>query len=124
MVAQSVITTRLGNPRKRTYNLKLQKLKVIKETFNLNDLPKDIIQDEQRVILGGIVAEYNQKITRNNTMMAFLKLEDLTGVIEVIVFPKTLDKLRNNLKADGLVLIKGRVSIKEDELPKLICESV
>ena len=97
---------------------------LIKETFNLSDLPKDIIQDEQRVILGGIIAEYNQKITRNNTMMAFLKLEDLTGVIEVIVFPKTLDKLRNNLKADGLVLIKGRVSIKEDELPKLICESV
>lgn len=97
---------------------------LIKETFNLNDLPKDIIQDEQRVILGGIIAEYNQKITRNNTMMAFLKLEDLTGAIEVIVFPKTLDKLRNNLKEDGLVLIKGRVSIKEDELPKLICESV
>ena len=57
-------------------------------------------------------------------MMAFLKLEDLTGVIEVIVFPKTLDKVRENLKEDALVVIKGRVSIKEDELPKLICESI
>ena len=97
---------------------------IIKETFNLSDLPNDIIQDEQRVILGGIIAEYNQKITRNNTMMAFLKLEDLTGIIEVIVFPKTLDKVRNSLKEDSLVIIKGRVSIKEDEPPKLICESV
>lgn len=97
---------------------------IIKENFNPNDLPEDIIHDEERVILGGIIAEYNQKITRNNTMMAFLKLEDLTGIIEVIVFPKTLDKVRENLKEDALVVIKGRISIKEDELPKLICESI
>lgn len=97
---------------------------IIKENFNPNDLPEDIIHDEERVILGGIIAEYNQKITRNNTMMAFLKLEDLTGVIEVIVFPKTLDKVRESLKEDALVVIKGRISIKEDELPKLICETI
>ena len=97
---------------------------IIKESFNQEDLPEEIIHDDERVILGGIIAEYNQKITRNNTIMAFLKLEDLTGVIEVIVFPKTLDKIRDSLKEDALVVIKGRVNIKEDELPKLICESV
>ena len=97
---------------------------IIKENFNPNDLTEDIIHDEERVILGGIIAEYNQKITRSNTMMAFLKLEDLTGVIEVIVFPRTLDKVRENLREDALVVIKGRVSIKEDELPKLICETI
>ena len=101
-----------------------QSYEIIKENFNPNDLPEDIIHDEERVILGGIIAEYNQKITRNNTMMAFLKLEDLTGIIEVIVFPKTLDKVRENLKEDALVVIKGRISIKEDELPKLICETI
>lgn len=97
---------------------------IIKESYNASDLPEDIIRDEERVILGGIIAEANQKITRNNTMMAFLKMEDLTGVIEVIVFPKTLDKIREFIKEDSLVVIKGRVSIKEDELPKLICESI
>ncbi|WP_291649802.1 DNA polymerase III subunit alpha [Clostridium sp.] len=97
---------------------------IISETFNQTDLPEDIIHDEERVILGGIIAESNQKITRSNTMMAFLKLEDLTGIIEVIVFPKTLDKVRESIKEDSLVVIKGRVSIKEDELPKLICETV
>lgn len=97
---------------------------IISDTFNQTDLPEDIIHDEERVILGGIIAESNQKITRSNTMMAFLKLEDLTGIIEVIVFPKTLDKVRESIKEDSLVVIKGRVSIKEDELPKLICETV
>ena len=83
-----------------------------------------LIQDNQRVILGGILAEVNQKVTRNNSIMAFLKLEDLTGVIEVVVFPKTLEKTRNLINLDSMVIIKGRVSIKEDEEPKLICESI
>ncbi|MDZ5034527.1 OB-fold nucleic acid binding domain-containing protein, partial [Clostridium perfringens] len=97
---------------------------IIQEAYNNIELPEDIIHDEERIILGGIVAEANQKITRSNSMMAFLKLEDLTGTIEVIVFPKTLDKVREFVKEDSLVVIKGRVSIKEDELPKLICETI
>ena len=83
-----------------------------------------LIQDNQRVILAGILAEVNQKVTRNNSIMAFLKLEDLSGVIEVVVFPKTLDKVRNLINLDSIVIINGRVNIKEDEEPKLICESI
>ena len=82
------------------------------------------INDNDVVILGGILTEVNLKVTRNNTMMAFLRLEDLTGTIEVIVFPRQLDKLRPLIIEDSLVKIKGRVSIKEDELPKLICENI
>ncbi|WP_396136412.1 DNA polymerase III subunit alpha [Clostridium sp. SHJSY1] len=82
------------------------------------------LKDNDTVIIGGILTEVKQKVTRNNTMMAFLVLEDLTGTIEVIVFPRTLDKLRNLIEPDSIVKIKGRISIKEDELPKLICESI
>ena len=82
------------------------------------------INDNDMVIVGGIITEVNQKVTRNNTMMAFLKIEDLTGTIEVIVFPKALDRLRHIIKEDTLVKLKGRVSIKEDELPKIICENI
>lgn len=85
---------------------------------------EDSLQDNDRVILGGILAGVNQKVTRNNTIMAFLKLEDLTGTIEVIVFPKTLEKVKNLCVTDSLVIIKGRLSLKEDEPPKLICESI
>ena len=82
------------------------------------------IHDEDKVILGGIIAEVNQKVTRSNSIMAFLKLEDLSGSIEVIVFPKTLDKVRNLITPDSMVIIKGRVSMKEDEPVKLICETI
>ena len=97
---------------------------LIQESFGNIELTEDIIKDEDRVILGGIIASANQKITRSNTMMAFLNLEDLSSSIEVIVFPKTLDKVRDHIKEDNLVLIKGRVTMKEEELPKLICESI
>jgi len=85
---------------------------------------EDTLQDNDRVILGGILSGVNQKVTRNNTIMAFLKLEDLTGTIEVIVFPKTLDKVKELCVTDSLVIIKGRLSLKEDEPPKLICENI
>lgn len=82
------------------------------------------INDNDTVIIGGILTEVKQKVTRNNTIMAFLTLEDLSGSIEVIVFPRTLEKLRNLIQPDSIVKIKGRISIKEDELPKLICETI
>ena len=85
---------------------------------------QDTLQDNDRVILGGILAGVNQKVTRNNSIMAFLKLEDLTGTIEVIVFPKILEKVKDLCVTDSLVIIKGRLSLKEDEPPKLICESI
>lgn len=91
------------------------------QIFNKNS---NRIKDNDRVILGGILASVNQKVTRNNTIMAFLTLEDLSGTIEVIVFPKTLDKVKSLCVTDGLVVIKGRVSIKEDEQTKLICETI
>ena len=85
---------------------------------------KSVLKDNDRVVLGGILASVNQKVTRNNTIMAFLTLEDLTGSIEVIVFPKTLDTVKNLCVTDSLVIVKGRISLKEDESPKLLCESI
>lgn len=82
------------------------------------------IQDNQRVKVGGILSEVNRKITRNNSMMAFLRLEDLTGDLECIVFPKSYDKLMTLLQVDEMVVIEGRLSLKEDELPKVICENI
>lgn len=92
---------------------------------NKTTISEDVpIHDNDTVIIGGILTEIKQKVTRNNTIMAFLTLEDLSGTIEVIVFSRTLEKLRNLIQPDAIVKIKGRVSIKDDELPKLICESI
>lgn len=106
----------------KSYEIFLESINAELDESMISEEP--IINDNDTVIVGGILTEVNQKVTRNNTMMAFLKLEDLTGTIEVIVFPKALDRLRDIIKEDILVKLKGRVSIKEDELPKIICENI
>ncbi|TDT63733.1 DNA polymerase III catalytic subunit DnaE type [Fonticella tunisiensis] len=82
------------------------------------------VQDGQRVIIGGIISDISIKSTRNNDIMAFLKVEDMVGSIEVLVFPKVYQKCSRLISEDSIVLIKGRISIKEDEQPKIIAEDI
>ena len=56
--------------------------------------------------------------------MAFVTLEDMYGSIELIVFPKTLEKYSHLLVQDGLIGLRGRLSIREDESPKIIPEEL
>lgn len=62
--------------------------------------------------------------TKQKQVMAFLGVEDRTGTIEVVVFSKLYLEYRPLLEKDGIVLISARISLKEDEAPKLICERV
>jgi DNA polymerase-3 subunit alpha len=82
------------------------------------------IVDGTKVALGGIIADVNKKYTRNNDMMAFVTLEDLYGMIEVVVFPKVFQKVASLIATDAIILVKGRVSIREDESPKILCEDI
>ncbi len=88
-------------------------------------MKKDIgVEDGERVIVGGIITEVSRKVTKNNNIMAFLKLEDLTGTIEIIVFPNTLQKVNYMVDIDQLIVVRGKMSIREDESPKIICEDI
>ncbi|KYH35386.1 DNA polymerase III subunit alpha [Clostridium tepidiprofundi DSM 19306] len=82
------------------------------------------VEDGDRVIIGGIISNVKRKITKNNNMMAFIDVEDMYSTIEVIVFPKILDRYKNLVVEDGLVTIKGRVSIREEEQPKVLAEEI
>ena len=62
--------------------------------------------------------------TRSNTMMAFTNVEDLSGTMEIIVFPKVLEDCRSALQDNAVVVINGRVSVKEEENAKLVAEKI
>lgn len=95
------------------------------KNVDLEDLILDnSISDGTRVILGGILTNVSRKVTRNNTLMAFAKIEDLTGYLECVIFPKTLEKCNALVNEDSFVLIRGRLSLKEDEEPKILCEDI
>jgi DNA polymerase-3 subunit alpha len=72
----------------------------------------------------GIIISVKRKTTKTNNMMAFVELEDLFGTLEIIVFPKVYEKYKDLLIQDTIVLVKGRISQKEEEDAKVICDSV
>jgi len=82
------------------------------------------LKDGSSVTIGGIVVERKRKATRNNNMMAFVTLEDLYGTVELIVFPTIFKKYSTLLEVDKTVIVEGRISMKEEEEPKIICNDV
>ena len=80
--------------------------------------------DQRSVAMGGLIAEKRMKATKNGSMMAFVQLEDLYGVTEVLVFPKVYDRVSQMLKTDDPVLMSGKLSIREDEAPKLLLDRI
>ncbi|HIV28775.1 MAG TPA: DNA polymerase III subunit alpha [Candidatus Ornithocaccomicrobium faecavium] len=79
--------------------------------------------DQLPVTMGGMVSAVKTKVTKNDQIMAFVQLEDLYGATEVLVFPRVYERYRSVLLGDSVVLLNGRLSVREDEAPKLILES-
>ena len=82
------------------------------------------LYDGKIVTIGGIIASKKIKATKNDNLMAFLTLEDLYGQVEVIVFPQILSKYQDLIIEENIILVKGKISIKEEEEPKIICEEI
>lgn len=80
--------------------------------------------DGERVVLAGLIAKRTDKITRNNTRMCFLNLEDLYASIEVLVFPMIMTRYELHLNEDGFIIVEGRLSLREDEPPKLVADAI
>ncbi len=80
--------------------------------------------DNQTVKLLVTIASVRAKITRSNQTMAFVNIEDMTGALEMMVFPRVLDQYVQLLKENNIVVVSGRISIKEDDAVKLLCEQV
>lgn len=81
-------------------------------------------QDEQIVSIAGIVQTIKMKMTRNNTMMAYVTIEDDTGSIELIVFSNALNEHGGYLRENAPVVVVGKLSLREDKEPQIIVNRV
>ena len=82
------------------------------------------VQDNSRVIIGGMITGKVVKTTKTGQMMAFITVEDLVGSVEVLVFPKDYERNRDLLVEEQKLFVKGRVSVGEDPVGKLVCEQM
>jgi DNA polymerase-3 subunit alpha len=74
-------------------------------------------------MVGGVVTELNRRYTKKGDLMATFVLEDLNASIEVFVFPKSMADYGALLDDDAIVVLKGRVDLRDDRL-KLVCMEV
>ena len=80
--------------------------------------------DGQDVKIAGIITSVKKKYTKNNKIMAFLTIEDLYGSAEIIVFEPTYLKAQNVLVEENIVMIDGRLSIREDDATKIVAKEI
>ncbi len=80
------------------------------------------LKDGENVRICAVISNRKNKTTRSNTQMAFLKVEDAYGAIEVLVFPKILTQFSGVLQEENIVMLDAKVSLREDEEPKLLLE--
>ncbi len=80
--------------------------------------------DGDMVTMAGILALAKGRITKKGSMMGIITLEDLTGQLEGLIFPKIYDRFVDLLVADNLVVLTGKLSFREDEDAKLLVDTV
>ncbi len=111
-----------GHPMKK-YIAISKKLKCAKTSDILSE-ENNTYKDNDRVILLGLIGSIKKKITKSDSTMAFVNLEDTYGSIEVIVFSKILMTNPAMFYEGNTILIHGRISMREDEDTKIVCEAV
>ena len=83
------------------------------------------LTDGMEVACGGIIADVKKVLTkRNNQEMGIVKIEDLYGTIDLMLFPTVYAKFKNILVPDALVTIKGKLSVRSDETPCVLVDNV
>lgn len=82
------------------------------------------VTDDQKVVLVCTVVHTKFLTTKSASMMAFVTVEDLTGTMEVVVFPRILQQYGDAIFDNAVVVLKGRISVKEDEAAKLLADEI
>ena len=80
--------------------------------------------DGQTVKIAGVITSVKKKYTKNNKIMAFVNIEDLYGSAEIIVFEPTYLKAQDVLVEENIVMITGRLSIREDDSTKIVAQEI
>ncbi|MEG1849615.1 MAG: DNA polymerase III subunit alpha, partial [Oscillospiraceae bacterium] len=83
-----------------------------------------LLHDDAEVKIAAVISAKKLVVTKRGDTMAYLNAEDLTGSLEVLVFPRVLEQFRALTEVDSIVCLSGRLSYREEEQPKLRLEAV
>jgi DNA polymerase-3 subunit alpha len=92
------------------------------EIIRFRDNPK--VRDNMETLMIVIINHKKTQITKKGNMMAFLDVEDLYGSVEAIVFPNVYERCAQAVFEDSVVVLRGKLSFKDEETPKIIAEKI
>ena len=106
-------------------NINSMQIKQTEETSETQEIEEKLkFTDGQFVKYAGIINEVKKKYTKSNKLMAFVTIEDLYGSTEIIVFENAYMHAGNSLVENNIVMVEGRLSIREDEETKIVANKI
>jgi DNA polymerase-3 subunit alpha len=82
------------------------------------------VRDNMETLMVVIINRKKTQVTKSGKIMAFLDIEDPVGGAEVIVFPKVYERCAQAIFEDAIVVLRGKLSFKDEETPKIIAEKI
>ncbi len=83
-----------------------------------------LFRDDQVITVAGVIVAYKTKTTKNDSLMAYITLEDNTGSMECLCFQRVLNECGGYIRVNAPVLVTGRISARDDKPPQLLCDNV
>lgn len=77
-------------------------------------------KDKQVIVVGGIIEEIKEVMTKKGDKMTFMKIADTTDSIETVIFPKVYEEFRDIISPENCIVIKGTTSLRNNELSVLV----
>lgn len=106
-------------------NINTMQLRMLDEQMDMEEQNEKIqFVDGQKIKYAGIITSIKKKYTKNNKIMAFIMVEDLYGVAEVLVFENAYFKAEKILVEENIVIVDGRLSIREGEKATIIANEI
>ena len=114
-----------GHPLEKFRNAILKQTNI--NSMQIRDLNGENVagfRDNQNVKYAGTITNVKKKYTKKNTIMAFVTVEDLYGNVELVVFDSVYSRCESLLFNENIILVSGRLSIKEDEDARIIVQDI
>jgi len=83
-----------------------------------------VFNDNQKIMVAGVVESVKTKPTRNNSLMAYLGIDDGSGTLELLAFQRTIDDSGGYMKVNTPVIVSGRLSLRDEKDPQIVVDSL
>ena len=81
-------------------------------------------RDNQKITIAGVIASVKTKTTRNNSLMAYIEVDDGSGGVELLAFQRVIDESGQYIQANTPIIVNGKLSIRDDRDPQIVVDSL